>query len=113
VATDEDALIRFKVEAFDVIISDVVMPGINGLDILEQPRVLAPQAPVILITAYAPWRPRSRLFEGGAADFLLKPFRSDDLLARVQWLQNGAVAKQPLLATRWPGSPCPIDPGRA
>jgi DNA-binding NtrC family response regulator len=95
VASGEDAVSRLKAEEFDLIISDLVMPGINGLDVLDQARVLAPRVPVILITAYATVETAVEALRRGAADFVLKPFRIADLLASVQRLQNGAATESP------------------
>ncbi|HMG27939.1 MAG TPA: response regulator, partial [Acidimicrobiia bacterium] len=52
-SSGEEALTRFKEQDFDVIVTDLVMPGLNGLDLLERSRVLNPRASVIVMTAYA------------------------------------------------------------
>ena len=52
-ASGEEALSRFAEQDFDVIVTDIVMPGLNGLELLERSRVLNPRASVIVMTAYA------------------------------------------------------------
>jgi DNA-binding NtrC family response regulator len=49
----EEALARVEEEEFDIIVTDIVMPGIDGLEVLERSRVLNPRAAVIVMTAYA------------------------------------------------------------
>ena len=49
----KEALARVEHEDFDVIVTDIVMPGIDGLEVLERSRVLNPRAAVIVMTAYA------------------------------------------------------------
>jgi DNA-binding NtrC family response regulator len=87
VASGDEALRRLRAEeAPDVVITDIVMPGIDGLDVLGQARVLAPRTPVILMTAYATVETAVEALRRGAADYILKPFRLQDVRERVQRL---------------------------
>jgi DNA-binding NtrC family response regulator len=83
-ASGEEALARIGECAFDVIVADVVMPGLGGLDLLDQVRALAPRAAVILMTGYATLDSAVAALRGGAADYLEKPFEPDDLAARIE-----------------------------
>jgi DNA-binding response OmpR family regulator len=66
-------------ETFDLIITDVRMPGPSGLDILPGLRKLQPDASVIVITAFGSLDVRSKAFKRGADGYLEKPLRLQDL----------------------------------
>lgn len=70
-------------ETFDLIISDIKIGPINGLELLEQSKKLHPDTPVIMITAYATEKTREEVAALGAADFIEKAFRVDQLLEAV------------------------------
>ena len=84
VANGEEALRHLKREPSDVVITDIIMPGIDGMEVLGQARVLAPRTAVILMTAYATVETAVEALRRGAADYLFKPFRPEDVRARVQ-----------------------------
>ena len=56
-----------------LILSDINMPGMSGLDLLPKARMARPDVPVIMITAYGDVETRRRALEGGAEGFLSKP----------------------------------------
>ena len=85
-ASGEEALTRFAEQDFDVIVTDIVMPGLNGLDLLERSRVLNPRASVIVMTAYAALETAITALRLGASDYLEKPFSVEVLKQRVQRL---------------------------
>ncbi len=66
-------------QVFDLIITDVRMPGLSGLDILPGIKKLQPQAPVIVITAFGSDDVCRRAFERGASVYLKKPLQLPDL----------------------------------
>jgi DNA-binding NtrC family response regulator len=82
----EEALTRVEEQDFDVIVTDIVMPGLNGLDLLERSRVLNPRASVIVMTAYAALETAITALRRGACDYLEKPFSVDVLKERVHRL---------------------------
>jgi DNA-binding NtrC family response regulator len=82
----EEALARVEEEEFDIIVTDIVMPGIDGLEVLERSRVLNPRAAVIVMTAYAALETAIAALRRGASDYLEKPFSVDLLKERVQRL---------------------------
>jgi DNA-binding NtrC family response regulator len=82
----EEALARVEREDFDVIVTDIVMPGLDGLEVLERSRVLNPRAAVIVMTAYAALETAIAALRRGASDYLEKPFSVDLLKERVQRL---------------------------
>src|SRR5262245_13002235 len=80
----EEAISRIAEEEFDLILTDIVMPGVGGLAVLERSRLLNPRAAVILMTAYANLETAIAALRQGAWDYLEKPFALDDLSARVE-----------------------------
>lgn len=85
---------------FDLIISDIRMPGTSGLSFLEQIRDARITTPVILITAYASPDDAVRAMKGGAYDYITKPFNIDEIKAIIRnALTNaqGKSAAKPLL----------------
>ena len=73
------ALHRIEEQEFDVIISDILMGDIDGLQILDRVRQRFPRCKVILITGYAMMAMARSAMERGAFDFIAKPFKPDDL----------------------------------
>jgi DNA-binding response OmpR family regulator len=69
---------------FDVIVSDIVMPGLTGLEILEDLHECKGFPPMILITAFGDKGIRARAIKSGAAAIIDKPFEIVDLLARIR-----------------------------
>jgi DNA-binding response OmpR family regulator len=71
---------------YDVIVLDIMLPGLDGLSILQQLREAGNKAHVLLLTAKDTVEDRVRGLQGGADDYLIKPFALEELLARVQTL---------------------------
>jgi DNA-binding NtrC family response regulator len=80
----EEALTRLAQQEFDVMVSDIKMPGLNGLDVLERSRVLKPRLAVILMTGYATLDTAIEALRRGASDYLRKPIELDDLTLSVE-----------------------------
>ena len=68
----------------DLVLLDVVLPGMNGFDILDEVRVARPGLPVIMLTARGSEDDRVRGLKGGADDYVVKPFSAKELIARVE-----------------------------
>jgi len=79
-----DAIERMQQQAFDLIITDLKMPGMSGIEVLITVRTLQPDVPVILITGYATIDTAVEAMKNGAADYLSKPFTPDVLLHKVR-----------------------------
>jgi DNA-binding NtrC family response regulator len=77
----EDALKSIRGSVPDVVLLDVRLPGISGIDALPQIRKIAPDLPVLLITAYADLRQAVAAIKVGANDYLAKPLDLDELRA--------------------------------
>ncbi len=78
----------------DLVLSDVRMPEMDGIALLGNLRRLAPQTPVIMITAYGTVQSAVAAMRSGACDYLLKPVQFDDLLLKIQrTLEYGEVSR--------------------
>lgn len=75
----EDALDRLAGERFAMMVSDFRLPGIDGLELLQQIRLRAPDLPVVLMSAFADASLAVRALKSGACDFLIKPFTPQQL----------------------------------
>ncbi len=75
----QEAMEMFQKETFSVVISDMRMPRVGGMDVLRQIKKISAQTPVILITAYGTVKTAVEAMKEGAAEFLMKPFSLDDL----------------------------------
>jgi CheY-like chemotaxis protein len=67
-----------------LILSDINMPGMNGLDLLKQAKALRPDVPVVMITAYGDNETERNARAGGAEGFLTKPIDFSSLRAEIQ-----------------------------
>ena len=83
VADGESALAAFSPGAFDLVLTDVRMPGMSGLELLAQVRELDPEVEVILISAYADVEKAVEAMRTGASDYLTKPVKRRELEVRV------------------------------
>jgi DNA-binding NtrC family response regulator len=71
----EEALAKLEAQGFDVVLTDISMPGLNGRELLEKVVELYPGTPVIIISGHSDQEQAKSLLNRGAFDFLLKPFR--------------------------------------
>ncbi len=79
----EAALVVLQRQKVDMIISDVQMPGMDGLSLLQNVQHLYPQIPMLLMTAYGNIEGAVRAMRDGAVDYLVKPFAPEVLLNQV------------------------------
>ncbi len=79
----EDALEKIKIIEFDLIILDIMMPGKNGLEFIEENKKTL-ETPVILLTAKGEANERIEGLEVGADDYLPKPFEPRELILRIE-----------------------------
>ncbi|HEY2664264.1 MAG TPA: sigma-54 dependent transcriptional regulator, partial [Candidatus Binataceae bacterium] len=80
----EEALEKFNAGFFHVIITDLSMKGMSGLDLMRQVRALDPDCAVLMITAFGTQRIAVEAMKAGAEDYLPKPFDNDELRLKVR-----------------------------
>lgn len=85
-ADGEIAWYRGDTESFDVIILDLGLPTLDGLTVLKRWRRAGRNAPILILTARDQWDERVDGIEAGADDYVVKPFRIEEVVARVRAL---------------------------
>src|SRR5438094_10400608 len=79
-----EALKQIQEHEYDAIVSDIKMPGMDGLALLEKIQELQPETPTLLITGHGEHDLAIRALRGGAYDFIQKPIDRDYLIAALQ-----------------------------
>ena len=82
----EEALLFIEQYQYDIIILDIMLPKLNGLEVLKRIRASKNQTPVLLLTAKSTTEDKITGLDLGADDYLSKPFVIDELLARIRAL---------------------------
>ncbi len=91
-ATDvAQARIKLKTSTYDVVISDLRMPGESGLDLLRHVSSSYPGVPFIMMTGFSDERTRDEIFQNGTREFLEKPFN----LGRLKEILTGLLPTEP------------------
>lgn len=90
-------------EPYDVVVLDLGLPEMPGIDVLRQWREQGVNIPVLILTARGAWHEKVDGFRAGADDYLTKPFRFEELLVRLQALVRRAkgVAAAEIRAGGW------------
>ena len=82
----EDGLEKFKTEAADIVVADVMMPKMDGVTMAKEIRKLSPTVPLLFLTAKSTIDDVEQGFEIGANDYLKKPFELRELIVRIKAL---------------------------
>jgi two-component system, OmpR family, copper resistance phosphate regulon response regulator CusR len=90
-----EALQRVRTGTFDLLILDLGLPDIDGFEVLRELRNSGAHMPVVILTARGDVRATVAGLEGGADDYITKPFRFEELLARVRVRLRGEHAAEP------------------
>lgn len=98
-ADGRDAVYQGSSEPYDLIILDLGLPGLPGLEVLQQWRAGGLTVPVLVLTARGSWAERIEGLKAGADDYLTKPFHPEELQLRIQSLlrRSRGLANQPTL----------------
>jgi len=91
----EDAAYRGATEPYDAVVLDLGLPRLDGLSVLRSWRAAGVDVPVVVLTARGEWHEKVDGIDAGADDYLAKPFRMEELLARLRALirrANGAAS---------------------
>ena len=83
-ASGEEALVLLQKEAFDLMLLDLIMPGLGGLQVMEKARTIAPDTVIIMLTAHGTLSSAIQAMRHGAHDYLLKPASAPKIMASVE-----------------------------
>ena len=97
------AIERYFVARPDVVLLDLVMKGMYGLDVLSKIRELEPEAKVIVVSADVQTSSHDLVVDAGAAGFVVKPFEPDEIVAKITSTLREAHcwSSRPSSTTRW------------
>ncbi len=87
-----DALKAVQAEIFDLVISDVKMSGLDGIDVLKATKEISPETVVIMVTAFATAETAVEAMKQGAYDYIIKPFKIDEM----KFIINNSLEKRHL-----------------
>jgi DNA-binding response OmpR family regulator len=100
VADGESAWFQADVESYDAMVLDLGLPRLDGLTVLKRLRAAGRTLPTLILTARDGWRERVEGIDAGADDYLPKPFRMEELLARLRAIIRRATGHaSPVLRT--------------
>ncbi len=94
-ASPQEALDKIETESFDLMLTDLRMPEMDGVELLRRSRRLRPETEVVVMTAYSTVKTAVTAMKEGAVDYLQKPFEKDELLLVVERaLEHGELRRQ-------------------
>jgi DNA-binding NarL/FixJ family response regulator len=88
-STGIEVLDKARKEEFDIVVLDISMPGMTGLDVLKQLKTERPELPVLILSAHPEEQYAVRVLKAGASGYLTKESASDELIAAVQKIAAG------------------------
>jgi DNA-binding NtrC family response regulator len=86
-----DALQKVEEDSFDLLIADIKMPGLSGIELLERTREKSPETEVIIITGFGSIGSAIEAMKKGASEYVTKPFDLDELVLKVRRLREQKV----------------------
>ncbi len=89
----EDAWFRGDTESYDLVVLDLGLPKLDGLAVLKRWRAAGRNMPALVLTARGSWPERVEGIDAGADDYLAKPFRTEELVARARALIRRSVGQ--------------------
>ncbi|MTH80112.1 response regulator transcription factor [Paracoccus aestuariivivens] len=92
-ADGEDAWHRGETEEFDAVVLDLGLPAMDGLTVLKEWRRAGRNMPVLILSARGQWDERVEGIEVGADDYVVKPFRMEEVVARIRALIRRAAGQ--------------------
>ena len=98
-ADGTQALAQLAASGADIVVLDVMMPGMDGREVLRRVRASGSAVPVVLLTSVGEASERARALDEGADDYLNKPFDAGELISRVRAVLRRARPGRPTLAS--------------
>lgn len=89
-----------KQDPFDLLITDLRMPGLSGMDLIREAKTIDPDMPVIVITAYGSSQSAEEAITEGAYDYITKPFRKDQIIITINRAMEWHAMKKELAALK-------------
>ncbi len=94
----ETGLLMVDAYGYDLILLDVILPGMNGIQVCQQLRQQGHQTPILLLTGQGEGHQKAIALNAGADDYVVKPYDTEELIARVQaLLRRGGTTDDPIL----------------
>ncbi len=94
-STNSNQAVKYlKEEDFDLVITDLMMEGLKGLELLQESKKIAPLTPVIIITAFGTIESAIKAMKMGAYDYLIKPFPMEELILTVKKALENRMLKE-------------------
>ncbi len=87
-ASGEESLDKFEKTRYDIILLDIKMEGMSGLDVLKKVKEIDPDVSVVMITAYGSIPSAIEAMKNGAYEYLLKPFDPDELMVLIEKIRK-------------------------
>ena len=84
----EDGIKLFKNGCFDIVITDLIMEGKDGMVVIDEIRKISPKLPVVILTGYASKKIADKAMHLPAVKYLLKPCKREDLIQKVEECLN-------------------------
>lgn len=94
VGSGEDALEALTEQDYDLLLLDIKMPGISGIEVMRQSRRQAPETKVIILTGHGSLESAIEALRSGASDYILKPYHSEDILSSIGRALSEKAEKQ-------------------
>ena len=95
----EEAWFKGDTEEYDAVVLDLGLPGMDGLSVLKRWRANGRRFPILVLTARGTWGERVEGIDAGADDYLAKPFRMEELLARLRAILRRSTGQSSSLLT--------------
>ncbi|MFH0787185.1 MAG: response regulator [Pseudomonadota bacterium] len=95
--------LMLKESPFDLLITDLRMPGLSGMDLIREAKKILPDMPIIVITAYGSSQSAEESIAEGAYDYITKPFRKDHIIITINRAMEWHAMKKELAALKAQG----------
>lgn len=96
----QDALQKIEQDSFDLLIADIKMPGLSGIELLGKTKEKAPETEVIIVTGFGSIGSAIEAMKKGASEYITKPFDLDELLLKVKKIHDQKILKKENIALR-------------